>query len=68
MGFFSGLKNFDFKILTGVNKVASWLAPTIHKFMGVLSGPISTLHPGIGGVMGTVGNISGKVDSYLNKR
>ncbi|KAA6393661.1 MAG: hypothetical protein EZS28_010815 [Streblomastix strix] len=36
--------------------------------MGVQSGPVSKLHPGIGEVMGTVGNIAGKVDSYLNKR
>ncbi|KAA6353338.1 MAG: hypothetical protein EZS28_051135 [Streblomastix strix] len=62
------LKNFGSKILTGVKKAASWLAPTIHKVMGVLSGSVSTIHPGIGGVMGTVGNIAGKLDSYLNKR
>ncbi|KAA6374512.1 MAG: hypothetical protein EZS28_029960 [Streblomastix strix] len=68
MGFFSDLKNFGSKILTAVKKAASQLAPTIHKVMGVLSGLVSTLHPGIGGVMGTVGNIAGKVDSYINKR
>ncbi|KAA6391155.1 MAG: hypothetical protein EZS28_013317 [Streblomastix strix] len=68
MGFFSGLKNFGSKILTGVKKAASWLAPTVHKVMGVLSGPVSTLHPGIGAIMGTAGNIAGKVDQYLNKR
>ncbi|KAA6369045.1 MAG: hypothetical protein EZS28_035427 [Streblomastix strix] len=69
MGFFSSLKkNFGSKILTDVKKAASWLAPTIHKIMGVLSGPVSTLHPGIGAVMGTAGNIAGKVDQYLIKR
>ncbi|KAA6310087.1 MAG: hypothetical protein EZS28_056379 [Streblomastix strix] len=68
MGFFSGLKNFGSKILTGVKKAASWLAPTVQKVMGALSGPVSTLHPGIGAIMGTAGNIAGKVDQYLNKR
>ncbi|KAA6356249.1 MAG: hypothetical protein EZS28_048224, partial [Streblomastix strix] len=28
--------------------------------MGVLSGPVSTLHPGIGAIMGTASNIAGK--------
>ncbi|KAA6396278.1 MAG: hypothetical protein EZS28_008196 [Streblomastix strix] len=68
MGFFSGLKNFGSKILTLVKKAASWLSPTLHKVMGVLSGPVSTLHPGIGAIMGTEGKIAGKVDQYLNKR
>ncbi|KAA6367843.1 MAG: hypothetical protein EZS28_036629 [Streblomastix strix] len=67
-GFFSSLKNFDSKILTRAKKAASWLSPTLHKVMGALSGPVSIIHPGIGVVMGTVGNIAGKVDSYLNKQ
>ncbi|KAA6317228.1 MAG: hypothetical protein EZS28_055132 [Streblomastix strix] len=68
MGFFSGLKNFGSKILNGIKKTAGWVAPTLSKVMGALSGPVSMLHPGIGGIMGTVGNVAGKVDSYLNKR
>ncbi|KAA6377219.1 MAG: hypothetical protein EZS28_027252 [Streblomastix strix] len=68
MGFFSCLKNFGSKILTGIKKAASWLAPTFNKVMGVLSGPVSTLHPGIGAIMGTAGNVAGKIDQYLNKR
>ncbi|KAA6387069.1 MAG: hypothetical protein EZS28_017401 [Streblomastix strix] len=68
MGFFSGLKNFGSKILNGIKKTAGWVAPTLSKVMGALAGPVSTLHPGIGGIMGTVDNIAGKVDSYLNKR
>ncbi|KAA6398197.1 MAG: hypothetical protein EZS28_006276 [Streblomastix strix] len=68
MGFLSGLKNFGSKILTGIKKAASWLAPTVHKVMRVLSGPVSTLHPVIGAIMGTTGNIAGKVDQYLIKR
>ncbi|KAA6361300.1 MAG: hypothetical protein EZS28_043174 [Streblomastix strix] len=58
MGFFSGLKNFGSKILTGIKKAASWVAPTLHKVMGTLSGPVSMLHPGAGQIMGTIGNIA----------
>ncbi|KAA6374848.1 MAG: hypothetical protein EZS28_029624 [Streblomastix strix] len=68
MGFFSGLKNFGSKILTGVKKAASWLSPTLYKVMGVLAPAVSTLHPGIGAVMGTAGNIAGAIDRHLNKR
>ncbi|KAA6379471.1 MAG: hypothetical protein EZS28_025004 [Streblomastix strix] len=68
MGFFQGLKNFGSKILNGIKKTAGWVAPTLSKVMGALSGPVSMLHPGIGGIIGTVGNVAGKVDSYLNKR
>jgi hypothetical protein len=59
MGFFSGLKNFGSKILGGIKKVAGWISPTVHKIMGTLAGPVSTLHPGAGAIMGTVGNIAG---------
>ncbi|KAA6373463.1 MAG: hypothetical protein EZS28_031011 [Streblomastix strix] len=68
MGFFRGLKNFGSKILGGIKKVAGWVAPTLHKVMGTLSGPVSMLHPGAGQIMGTVGNIAGAVDRHLNKR
>ncbi|KAA6378460.1 MAG: hypothetical protein EZS28_026013 [Streblomastix strix] len=68
MGFFSGLKNFGSKILNGIKKTAGWVAPTLSKVMGALSGPISMLHPGAGQIMGTIGNISGAVDRHLNKR
>ncbi|KAA6390908.1 MAG: hypothetical protein EZS28_013566 [Streblomastix strix] len=68
MGFFSGIKNFGSKILNGIKKAAGWVAPTLHKVMGTLSGPVSMLHPGAGQIMGTVGNIAGKVDHYLNRR
>jgi hypothetical protein len=62
MGFFSGLKNFGSKILGGVKKAAGWLAPTVHKIMGIASGPVSMINPAVGTAMGTVGNIAGKVD------
>ncbi|KAA6392454.1 MAG: hypothetical protein EZS28_012019 [Streblomastix strix] len=68
MGFFSGLKKFGSKILNGIKKTADWVSPTLSKVMGALAGPVSRLHPGIGGIISTVGNIAGKVDSYLNKR
>ncbi|KAA6386333.1 MAG: hypothetical protein EZS28_018141 [Streblomastix strix] len=68
MGFFSGLKNFGSKILTGIKKTASWVAPTLHKVMTTLAPGASMLHPGAGAIMNTVGNIAGKVDGYLNKR
>ncbi|KAA6312554.1 MAG: hypothetical protein EZS28_055906, partial [Streblomastix strix] len=65
---FSGLKNFGSKILGGIKKVAGWVAPTLHKVMGTLSGPVSMLHPGTGQIMGTIGNIAGGIDRHLNKR
>ncbi|KAA6403227.1 MAG: hypothetical protein EZS28_001242 [Streblomastix strix] len=68
MGFFSGLKNFGSKILGGIKKVAGWVAPTLHKVTGTLSGPVSMLNPGAGQIMGTIGNISGAVDRHLNKK
>ncbi|KAA6402715.1 MAG: hypothetical protein EZS28_001756 [Streblomastix strix] len=68
MGFFSGLKNFGSKILGGIKKVAGWVAPTLHKVMGTLSGPVSMLHSGAGAVMNTVGNITGGINRHLNKR
>ncbi|KAA6368473.1 MAG: hypothetical protein EZS28_036000 [Streblomastix strix] len=67
MGFFSGLKNFGSKILNGIKKTAGWVASTLSKVMGALSGPVSMLHPGIGGIMGTVGNIAGKIQRLTTK-
>ncbi|KAA6401543.1 MAG: hypothetical protein EZS28_002924 [Streblomastix strix] len=60
MGLFLGLKNFGSKILNGLKKTAGWVAPTLSKVMSSFAGPLSTLYPGIGGIMGTVGNIAGK--------
>ncbi|KAA6401939.1 MAG: hypothetical protein EZS28_002528 [Streblomastix strix] len=68
MGFFSGLKNIGSKIIGGMKKVAGQVAPTLHKIIGVLSGPVSMLHPGDGQIMNTVGNIAGGIDRHLNKR
>ncbi|KAA6398090.1 MAG: hypothetical protein EZS28_006384 [Streblomastix strix] len=66
MRFFSGLKNFGSKILNGFKKTASWVVQTQIKVMGTFAGPVGTLHPEIGEIMGTVVNIARKVDSYLN--
>ncbi|KAA6370003.1 MAG: hypothetical protein EZS28_034471 [Streblomastix strix] len=68
MGFFSGLKNLGSQIQGGIKKVAGWVAPTLHKVMGTLSGPVSMLHPGAGQIMGTIGIIAGGIDRHLNKR
>ncbi|KAA6396605.1 MAG: hypothetical protein EZS28_007863 [Streblomastix strix] len=68
MGFSSGSKNFGNKILGGIKKVAGWVAPILHKVMVTLSGPVSMLHPGTGQIVGTIGNITGRIDRHLNKR
>ncbi|KAA6396882.1 MAG: hypothetical protein EZS28_007592 [Streblomastix strix] len=56
------LQNTRIKIVTG------WVAPTLHKVMGTLNGPVSMLHPGAGQIVGTIGNIAGGLDRHLNKR
>ncbi|KAA6315152.1 MAG: hypothetical protein EZS28_055463 [Streblomastix strix] len=58
MGFFSGLKNFGSRILSGIKKIAGCVASTLHKVMGTLSGPVSMLHSGVRQMMGTIGNIA----------
>ncbi|KAA6393242.1 MAG: hypothetical protein EZS28_011228 [Streblomastix strix] len=68
MGIFSGLKNFGSKILRGIKKVVGWVAPTLHKVMGTLSGPVSMLHPGAGQIKGTIRSIAGGIDRHLNKK
>ncbi|KAA6399937.1 MAG: hypothetical protein EZS28_004533 [Streblomastix strix] len=68
MGFFSGLKNFGSKILGGIKKVASWVAPTLHKVMETLSRRVSTINSWVGQIIGTVGNIAGGIYRHLNKR
>jgi hypothetical protein len=55
MGFLSGLKNIGSKILGGIKKAAGWVAPTVHKIMGIAAGPVSMLNPAVGGGMGAVG-------------
>ncbi|KAA6375552.1 MAG: hypothetical protein EZS28_028921 [Streblomastix strix] len=61
MGFWSGLKNFGTKILGGIKKAASWVAPTLNKVLGTLAGPVSTLHPGVCAVMGIGSRLAGGI-------
>ncbi|KAA6378453.1 MAG: hypothetical protein EZS28_026023 [Streblomastix strix] len=39
-------------MLEGIKKAAGWVAPTLNKVLRTLAGPVSTLHPGVGAVMG----------------
>ncbi|KAA6389545.1 MAG: hypothetical protein EZS28_014928 [Streblomastix strix] len=52
MGFFSNIANFGSKILGGVKHVAQWIAPTLHKVLSTVAGPVGMIHPGIGGALG----------------
>ncbi|KAA6399007.1 MAG: hypothetical protein EZS28_005466 [Streblomastix strix] len=67
MGFWSGLKNFGSKILCGIKKAAGWVGPTLNKVLSTLAGSVSTLHPGVGAVMGIGSRLAGGVSNYLNK-
>ncbi|KAA6363939.1 MAG: hypothetical protein EZS28_040534, partial [Streblomastix strix] len=62
MGFFSGIANFGSKILGGVKKAAQWVAPALHKVLSTISGPVSKIHPAIGGALGAGANLAGAVD------
>ncbi|KAA6377443.1 MAG: hypothetical protein EZS28_027030 [Streblomastix strix] len=58
MGFFSRIANFGSKILGGVKKAAQWVAPALHKVLSTISGPVSMLHPAIGGALGAGANLA----------
>ncbi|KAA6389606.1 MAG: hypothetical protein EZS28_014866 [Streblomastix strix] len=58
MGFFSGIANFGSKILGGVKKAAQWVAPALHKVLSTISGPVSMIHPAIGGALGAGANLA----------
>ncbi|KAA6397524.1 MAG: hypothetical protein EZS28_006953 [Streblomastix strix] len=51
MGFFSGIANIGSKILGGTKHAAQWVAPTLHKVLSTISGPVGMIHPGIGGTL-----------------
>ncbi|KAA6383865.1 MAG: hypothetical protein EZS28_020608 [Streblomastix strix] len=51
MGFFSGIANIGSKILGGIKQAAQWVAPTLHKVLSTISGPVGMIHPGIGGAL-----------------
>ncbi|KAA6378924.1 MAG: hypothetical protein EZS28_025548 [Streblomastix strix] len=62
MGFFSKIANFGSKILGGVKHAAQWIAPTLHKVLSTVAGPVGMIHPGIGGALGAGANLAGAVD------
>ncbi|KAA6362875.1 MAG: hypothetical protein EZS28_041599 [Streblomastix strix] len=66
MGFWSGLKNFGSKILSGITKAAGWVAPTLNKVLGTLAAQVSMIHPAIGSAIGVGQRIAGGVDRYIN--
>ncbi|KAA6391182.1 MAG: hypothetical protein EZS28_013292 [Streblomastix strix] len=68
MGFFSGIANNGSKILGGIKHAAQWVAPTLHKVLSTISGPVGMIHPGIGGALGAGANLAGAVDRLVNKR
>ncbi|KAA6374639.1 MAG: hypothetical protein EZS28_029834 [Streblomastix strix] len=65
MGFFSGIANFGSKILGGVKKAAQWVAPALHKILSTVSGPVSMIHPAIGGALGAGANLAGIQESTI---
>ncbi|KAA6385742.1 MAG: hypothetical protein EZS28_018732 [Streblomastix strix] len=68
MGFFSGIANIGSKILGGIKHAAQWVAPTLHKVLSTISGPVGMIHPGIGGALGAGANLAGAVDRLYQKR
>ncbi|KAA6364514.1 MAG: hypothetical protein EZS28_039960 [Streblomastix strix] len=68
MGFFSKIANFRSKILGGVKHAAQWIAPTLHKVLNTVAGPVGMIHPGIGGALGAGANLAGAVDRLINIR
>jgi hypothetical protein len=51
MGFLSSMKNFGSKILGGIKKAASWIAPTLNKVMNIAAAPVGMINPAAGAVM-----------------
>ncbi|KAA6375798.1 MAG: hypothetical protein EZS28_028675 [Streblomastix strix] len=68
MGFFCGIANIGSKILGGIKHAAQWVAPTLHKVLSTISGPVGMIYPGIGGALGAGANLAGAVDRLVNKR
>ncbi|KAA6383745.1 MAG: hypothetical protein EZS28_020729, partial [Streblomastix strix] len=52
----------------GIKHAAQWVAPTLHKVLSTISGPVGMIHPGIGGALGAGANLAGAVDRLVNKR
>ncbi|KAA6386629.1 MAG: hypothetical protein EZS28_017845 [Streblomastix strix] len=58
MGFFSKIANFGSKVLGGVKHAAQWIAPTLHKVLNTVAGPVGMIHPGIGAALGAGSNLT----------
>ncbi|KAA6374602.1 MAG: hypothetical protein EZS28_029871 [Streblomastix strix] len=43
-------------------KAAQWVAPALHRVLSTISGPVSMIHPAIGGALGAGANLAGAVD------
>ncbi|KAA6402112.1 MAG: hypothetical protein EZS28_002359 [Streblomastix strix] len=67
MGFWSGLKNFGSKILHWVTSAAKWVAPVLHKIMGVVSGPLSVINPTTSMIARGVCGAAGMANKFLNR-
>ncbi|KAA6379818.1 MAG: hypothetical protein EZS28_024656 [Streblomastix strix] len=67
MGFFSKIANFGSKILGGVKRAAQWIAPTLHKVLSTVAGPVGMIHPGIGDSLGAGANLAEAVDRLYSK-
>ncbi|KAA6392466.1 MAG: hypothetical protein EZS28_012006 [Streblomastix strix] len=52
MDFFSKTAIFRQKILEGIKHAAQLIAPTLHKELSTVAGPVGMTHPGIGGAIG----------------
>ncbi|KAA6402837.1 MAG: hypothetical protein EZS28_001635 [Streblomastix strix] len=68
MRFFNGIANIRRKILGGIKHAAYWVAPTLHKVLNTISGPVGMIHPGIDGSLGAGANLVGAVDRLINKQ
>ncbi|KAA6401715.1 MAG: hypothetical protein EZS28_002756 [Streblomastix strix] len=58
----------DRKFWGGVKHAAQWIAPTLHKVLSTVAGPVRMIHPGIGGAFGGGAGLAGAVDRLVNKR
>ncbi|KAA6385731.1 MAG: hypothetical protein EZS28_018742 [Streblomastix strix] len=68
MGFFSGIANFGSKILGGIKHAVQWIAPTLHKVLSTMYGPVGMIHPSIGGALGAGASLAAAEDKLVNNR
>ncbi|KAA6398226.1 MAG: hypothetical protein EZS28_006250 [Streblomastix strix] len=68
IGFFSGIANFESKILNGIKKAAQWVERALHMVLSTISGPVGMIHPRIRGTFSARANLAGAVGRLVNKR